>query len=468
MKGSSSELQEISLVTFINNAYLFSKCKNEISESFYESIAYKLIFRALCTYYDKYLAIPNSSDIKIVIRELYTEEYGDIEDIFMTIDKLYSQKITSEEFSENETLEFIRRGKSERAIGNVIKAMKGTGQIKLEDAVREFSDIDTVSVARKEPFNLADVNRIPEIRRDALGDSEHPLIVKFFIDKVNSSFQYGGITAGTLNMIVAPPGRGKTTLLINQGICSAMQGLKVCHMFLGDMKQYDGTLRYLSCYTQRYNPDSNSWVGLSSKDLSQLSNEELMNVVRKYSLAGWFSNVDIYEYGADELSVNQMIEEIRIHQKMKNVHYDLIIIDYDENLREEEDSMYKSGGQIYNKIAYFASANKSVIFIAAQPRKEFWEKDIIPMEAASESSKKQKIIDLMITIGRPKGSNVGTLFIAKNRRGTDGGIYRIRMDGASGKISHITEQEYNAEKQRERNGSHDVQPGGIDVNAFKN
>ena len=112
--------------------------------------------------------------------------------------------------------------------------------------------------------------------------------------------------------------------------------------------------------------------------------------------------------------------------------------------------MYKSGGQIYNKLALFAVTNKTVVFILAQPRKEFWDREIIPLEAASESSKKQKIIDFMITLGKPtKNATVGTLFIAKNRRGEDSKEFRISIDGATARMTHIYEEEYIRRRQED-------------------
>ena len=118
--------------------------------------------------------------------------------------------------------------------------------------------------------------------------------------------------------------------------------------------------------------------------------------------------------------------------------------------------MYEAGGQLYNKMALFAVLNKSAIFILSQPKTEFWKQEVIPLESASESSKKQKIIDLMLTMGKPsKSSSIGTLFIAKNRRGEDSKVIRLKIDGSNARMSHISEDEYIAIKNKERNSDSD-------------
>ena len=104
----------------------------------------------------------------------------------------------------------------------------------------------------------------------------------------------------------------------------------------------------------------------------------------------------------------------------------------------------------------FAVANKSVVFIVAQPKTTYWSNEIIPLEAAAESSKKQKIIDLMITMGKPsRSSSVGSIFIAKNRRGEVGNTFRVKIDGSTTKIEHISQEEYNfikAEEEKNKKG----------------
>lgn len=439
MKGSSKELQEVSIVALINDPYLLSKCITEIKESYFIDNSFKLIYRCLKNYYEKYMVLPTQNEMQMLIRDSFSEEFGSIDDVISTSDRIYQQGISSEDFSYEKVTDFIRRNKIEASLNKVVKYMEDDN-IDLDQVATDLRDSIYLNFTRTPIMNLADVSSIREVREDALGSDSNPVIVKFFIDAVNSAMQYGGLIPGTLNMVTAPPGRGKTTLLINQGVSTSVQGYKILHIFLGDMSRYDGLIRYLSCFTK-----------VDSKRLIGLSDEDLAKFIRKHNMAGYLSNIDIAAYAADQLTANQLVEEITNIQKDRKTHYNVIIIDYDENIAEEADNMYKSGGQIYNKMALFAVMNKSVVFIASQPKTEYWKQEIIPLEAASESSKKQKIIDLMITLGKPfKNSECGTLYIAKNRRGEDSKVIRLRIEGNNAVMTHIDEAEYGRMKQEYR------------------
>lgn len=439
IQGTSKELQEISLVALTKDPYIFSKCMSVISENFYVDLSYKLIYKCLKLYYSKYMILPSKEELKLLVNDNYTDDYGDLDDISLNIDNIYSQKVSSEDYAYEKITDFIRRNKIEGALNKVIKHME-SGSVDLDQVAVDLRDSIYINFRKAPVHNLADISSIREIREDALGTSDNPILIKFFIDKVNKCMQYGALPPGTLNMVTAPPGRGKTTLLINQGVCTAKQGYKILHMFLGDMSRYDGLLRYLSCFT-----------GIQTKKLVNLNDDELAKFIQKYNMSGILANIDIASYAADELTANQLIEEVTSIQKDNRTHYNVVIVDYDENIANDEINIYKSGGQIYNKLALFAVVNKSVVFIASQPKPEFWKQEIIPLEAASESSKKQKIIDLMLTLGKSsKDSSVGTLNIAKNRRGDDCKIMRIKTDGSTAQMTHITEDEYNRIKQNEK------------------
>lgn len=438
-KGSSSELQKISLVGFVNDVYLLSKCYNEISDSFYSSSTYRLIYKTLKDYYNKYMKLPSMSEHIVMIDKEYTEDYGDKDDIINECKSIYEEKISSEDFIYENVLDFIRRSNIERELNNVVNYM-ANGKIDLEKVADNLRNCINLNLSKSPLYNLSDVTCLREVREESLGTDENPRMIKFFIDAVNKCMQYKAIIPGTLNMVVGPPGRGKTSLLINQGLAAAKQGYTSLHMFLGDMTKLDGLLRYLSCLS-----------GVPTSTLVALSEEELRKFIIKWNMTGVISNLYVAPYAADQLTANQVIEEIMSMQRNFNVHFDQIIVDYDENIAYEADSTYMSGGQVYNKLALLSVLNRSVVWIAAQPKIEYWNEEILPLSSTSESSKKQKITDLMITLGKPsKSSDVGTLFIAKNRRGVDSKAIRLRVEGDLCRMSAITEDEYQSIKNRER------------------
>lgn len=439
MQGTSKELQEVALKGIMSDPYLLSKCSNVITENYFENVSYKLIYKCVKKFYNKYSVIPSHEELLLLINDNHKEEYGSIDDIHTDIDKLYSMNPSNEDFVYEKVIEFIRRNKIEGAINNIADYVT-SGNIDLDKVAVELRDGLSINLSRSTTLNLSDVSKIKEVKEDALGSSENPVIIKFFIDPVNWCMQYKGLIPGTITMIVAPPGRGKTTTSINQGLSTAQQGFTVLHVFLGDMSRFDGLLRYLSCLS-----------GVPTSKLVGLSIDDLTKFVKKWNMTGILGKITISSYAADEVTPDQLIEDIKVLQKDSKTHFDLIIIDYDENFRKETDSMYESGGNVYNRIALFAVLNKSAMIILAQPKPQYWDKEVIPLEAAAESSKKQKIIDLMLTIGSPsKDSSVGTLNIAKNRRGEDCKVVRLKKDGATARISAISDEDYLKIKNKEK------------------
>lgn len=189
--------------------------------------------------------------------------------------------------------------------------------------------------------------------------------------------------------------------------------------------------------------------GIPTSTFTSMSVEELEKEIKKYNMSGFLGNTYILSHAADEVNTSALIEEIINLQKKYKIHFHQIIVDYDENLAKESDSMYESGGTLYNKVALFAVLNKSAILIAAQPKPSYWSNEVIPMEAVAESSKKQKIIDMMLTIGKPNQHGpIGTLNVAKNRRGRDGRLLRLKFEGETARVSHISEDEYQTMKSK--------------------
>lgn len=441
--GISIELQDIALASLLKFQPILSKCADSIEETFFATEGYRFIFRCLRNYFLKYTVLPTEAELSVFIQNAYTEKvalvYGSLDKIQSAYARLLTVEINSEEFAQRQVVEFIRRCNIEISLGKAQDSLQD-GTIDL-DKVREdlIKDL-TVDFAKIVPLNLADISKVTVTRQEVFG-GYNPIIIKFFIEPINSTFLYGGMSAGTLNAVCAPAGRGKTTLLINQGLYTAQQGYKVLHIFLGDMNKMDGWYRYASILS-----------GVTTQKISKLSDEKFQAFIQKFNTSGYLGNIEIITIPAKRFTASQLVEEIASIQERGNIHYDCIIIDYDKNLADGgEDSMYKLGGQVYDTFASFAVDNLSVIMIASQPKIGFWDKEILPLEALSESSKKQEIVDFLLTLGKPvKNSSIGTLYIAKNRRGKDCKTCRISIDGDTGIMKFITEEEFTNIKMSER------------------
>lgn len=136
--------------------------------------------------------------------------------------------------------------------------------------------------------------------------------------------------------------------------------------------------------------------------------------------------------------------DIRRVQKKLDIHFDLIIVDYPDNLIGDNDNMYLSAGSIYGKLSSFGYMNRSVMMLVSQPKINYYGKEIIPLEGLAESSKKQQHIDFLATFGKPaKDIDLITGFIPKNRRGSSGVVFRTRSYFSTSFIKEISNIDYN-------------------------
>lgn len=229
---------------------------------------------------------------------------------------------------------------------------------------------------------------------------------------------------------------GKTSFLINEGAFAAQQGKEVLHVYLGDMITQDSNIRYMSCIT-----------GLLQNDIARMKIEEYEklaeNVERQYP--GVLSRINCMCFATGDITVNELLETIKKDQIKTGKHYDFINIDYADNFQKTMNlnNTYQEAGYIYERLAWFGRTNHSVMMVASQPKLTYWSEEIIPMEGAAESSKKQHTADCILTMNRAaKGLTFGTIFVAKMRRGTTGSILRYQSHWERCKIVGIEEETY--------------------------
>ena len=231
---------------------------------------------------------------------------------------------------------------------------------------------------------------------------------------------------------------GKSMFLINEGANAAKQGFDVLHIFIGDLVEYDGFIRYLSCISKT---PQNSLVMMpvqKQTDVRNLCNQQYDDI---------FSRIFILAYPSLSLSVDTLMEDVVRFEKQLTKNFGMIIVDYPDNLIQDGRSLYEDGGTLYSSLERLSRLTKSVILVASQPSRGYWQHQIIPLEGASESAKKQMCVDIMLTMNTDsRGANFGSFLLAKARKGEVGKILRFKTDYSKCQIEEIDEGTFSAMK----------------------
>lgn len=275
------------------------------------------------------------------------------------------------------------------------------------DSFTDFTDLDTVLKARME--DLPPDGRIIK--------SKHSLI--------NRNTTYNGYKYGDIIMVSAETGVGKTTFMVGEAAHAVLNGHKVCHVGLGDMTEFDLACMYIT-----------NW----SKHLEA----QVVAEVEKYHplVKDHFANLRVKTFPADKLTVYEL--EAKLEGIRRDFPFDFLVIDYDANIKATRDNMYEEGGSTYGQLKGY-SAKRCATMIGSQVKPQYWGQELLPKEAPNESSKKQMHVDIMINLGRNQvNPSLGTLSLAKVRRGVDNKQARLRLAYAYKNIHEITQEDYDS------------------------
>lgn len=435
----SVDTQETIVSALMKSSYLFSVCKDEMSDGYFSSPSCKVIYKSLLTYYEKYKGMPRLNELLVIIDECYYPTCGvNLSEVKDTCCRLWEYPEPDELFIKDKITDFLRKVRSSSALKSFVDQLKVNPNLESDVIVTDLVKALEVQFNTTKVFSMNDESQVKEARQASVGSTDQSKIVHSFLDSLNKSLMFGGFQPSTVNMIVSPPGTGKSMYLVNEGVNAAKQGFDILHIFIGDMVEYDGFIRYLSRVS-----------GTPQNSLVMMSQEKQMSVVKvcNQQYNNIFSHIFLLAYPSLSLTVDVLIEDISKFEKHLEKDFGVIIVDYPDNLILEGRSLYEDGGTLYSSLEKLARLSQSVVLVASQPQKSYWNHQIIPLEAAAESSKKQQAVDIMLTMNTDsRGANFGTMLLAKARKGEVGKIFRFRTDYAKCLIEEIDEGTFQSYK----------------------
>lgn len=437
---TSNEYQSTVLIGLIHDSQLLGLVIEDLNLEFFSNIQYQFIYKILYAYYTRYKKSPTNAELLLMAQQNYNKSYGDYTEIVSTINTLYLASPPDSGFTRDLIETFIRRAKFESILSTTMDKFTNDNNYTIDEVYDTMVKSYDYKIVEDDCMRLDDLMEYEKCRTDYLGDDENPKIIKSFVSTINNKLSYKGYKPADLGVVIAAPGTGKTSFLINEAIYASSQNYNVLNVYLGDMVKFTSANRIMANVTG---------IPISEYSLSKEKYEMALRTDPRISKLGLLNRIYTISFPPGYITVNKLITLIDKLQTKHQLHFDLIIVDYADNFVEESDQMYQNGGQIYNKLKSLATVNKSVVLTASQPPKCYWSSEIIPFDGVAESSKKLHVVDETITLGKPtRGANIATGFLAKIREGETGGIFRLKLDLEIAKMTEISESEYSSLKSK--------------------
>ena len=309
-------------------------------------------------------------------------------------------------FNTKHLTEYVRVWTSEGEATKIISGIKG------------LQEISTASIPI---YNMSDLD-IDEVQQQELGGMD---VLPTSFDFITRATGLKGYMRSQVVMVVAAPGVGKSLFLANEVMEMLKQGYRVYWLALGDMLRMD----FISRFSALYHRTDLATVQFEAKKYYTDEVRKLLANLRISCVPAGV--IDSYE-------MKSHLDTVAAEED-----FDCFVLDYDANLKSRTDNMYEEGDITYNMLSSIARPKNStyrLVLVASQPKIQEWGKSELPKESAAESSRKQAIVDMMITIGRSpdvKIAHAGIMKVAKIRRGKEGEsiFYKLTDHGSFNEIS---------------------------------
>jgi len=262
-----------------------------------------------------------------------------------------------------------------------------------------------------------------EVIAAELGGIDNVIPTNFEV--IRKSTPFNGYLPGQVVQVVGPPGRGKSALMLYEIVNMAINGYKILWVAMGDLMKYDFISRFTTVIT-----------GVEYYKVALDPDKYFTEPVQEVA-----NNIHLITIPAGKISSRELVNYV----DNSEIDYDIIVADYDSNFKtDSEASSYDQGGDTYNDLTELArppGKRSRLVFIGAQPKIQYWEALSIPLEGAGESSRKQHIIDMMITLGTANSDRpAGIMTLTKVRRGSPNASTGYVMDEA-GRFHEISREQ---------------------------
>lgn len=368
---------------------------NHIQPSFFSIQAHADLFKCIKDFYKSYNNIPNKDELlKMVELKGITVDHNEFKEMMLISLHKYSP-----EFLFKYLKSFILVKTLNNQISKVAIKLKST---KINpDNINAIFDYVRTSLGEEIDVDLTNSS-------DGLDIYDPKSHIQPIKNTKSTGFMYldtvlgGGWEPKTFVVFAGPPKCGKSLTLSNLAVRAANLGnnVGVFTVELGDRKYTKrlGSNLFSVPYTEYKNYYDDNNLGSLRMAISRYKEENPNAGV-----------IDVKEYPTGSASVIDIENYFLKMQKKKNIKYDLVVVDYVNLLKPEEndEGMYMKIKKICEGLRKIAQRNNWCVVSATQVKQQFFTSSDMTMDAVAESAGLVATVDSLFMIS---GDELGLKF----------------------------------------------------------
>lgn len=415
--------------------------RSALSHEYFTSDVSRAVAKALLDYTDQFQHLPTETTLVQAAQDIAAASHRPSVEPF--IHKLYKDDVSDAVGVAHKAVEF---GQYAALVNAVLKSADKVAKIAaakqsvleqgkavkaiIDQALMVGTDISDMGLNYVE--NAAE--RAKRYLNPEMEDEVIPTGIRHLDDTIG-----GGLPRGALGMLIAPPGKGKTTFLCNLGFNNLVTTSKRCvvhfsmEMSAADVaRKYDDRVVGSVSYVRSTKPDKL---------------EELLTSRIKKFCHGTLFVKRYYTRSVGVSAFKSYLNILRAH----GYSPDLVIVDYADIVKPERrigDARHEQAG-IYEDLRTLAGEFNCAVWTVSQVNRSGAQKDTHQLSDVAEAFEKNAIVDVGLTFSQGREENIAQrcrIFVEKCRNKQDHIIVEceIRRDRTMIRSTGRYDESYNA------------------------
>lgn len=383
-----------------------SQMAGNLDPDYFEKKVHRWVVKTAFSHVKKYGSTLEKQELKNYFRNACKAKIfkpNEVDDARAFVESI-DRPVKHRDYVRDEVHQFVKNQDVKRRIEELVVCMEEQNFDDIEKIFAEGQRVQNLGFGSLGHFYSRDRDQRLARRRVKLKEQAIPTGIPNF----DQYTKFGGCKRKTINVVIAPAGRGKTSVLVHVGAEAVLHGFKVLHISINEVSEEDVADRY-------------------DARLAQVQLNELEDPKQRKRI--WKRAGQLERRFGETLVIKEFdsttVAGIEAYVKaLRNEGFapDLISVDYADLITPtvHYDSSYEEQGMTYRELRSLAKRLNVVMWTASQTTRLALNKTVITMADLAESFKKAHVADLMLALcqsKKEKRSKAARFYIGKNRQG---------------------------------------------------